>query len=181
MATGPSLTLMDVEYCRGKCPVIIVNDNYRMAPWADVLYASDPAWWDHHQGVPEFPGIKITRDVNGGADAAKRWNLNTIHIDIGKKGWSTDPACVHSGGNGGYQAGNLAVLFGATRIILLGFDMRGETHWFGAHPGPINRRHAYVSWLARFAEIKPAGYEIINCTRETALKRFRQSTIEAEL
>ena len=56
VASGPSLTAEDVDYCRERAAVIVVNDNYKLAPWADVLYAADPEWWDLHQGAPSFQG-----------------------------------------------------------------------------------------------------------------------------
>lgn len=46
VASGESLTRADVNYCRGKARVLAINDNYRIAPWADWLYACDGRWWD---------------------------------------------------------------------------------------------------------------------------------------
>lgn len=181
IATGQSLTLKDVEYIKGKCPVIVVNDSHRIANWADILYASDNTWWDYYKGVPEFKGLKITRDRNGGLEAAKKWDLLPVKLDISKKGFSHDPTYIHSGNNSGYQACNLAMLFGATRLLLLGFDMKGESHWFGDHPKELKRRHIYKTWLRKFNEVKQDGFEIINCTRDTALTCFKQSIITDEI
>ena len=44
------------QYVQGKARVIAVNDAWRLAPWADILYACDGRWWRHHKGVPEFTG-----------------------------------------------------------------------------------------------------------------------------
>ena len=41
IGTGPSLTQADVDLCCSQARVIAVNDAYRMAPLADVLYAAD--------------------------------------------------------------------------------------------------------------------------------------------
>ena len=41
LATGPSLTPDQAEYAKGKARVIAVNDAWRLAPWADILYACD--------------------------------------------------------------------------------------------------------------------------------------------
>ena len=41
LATGPSLTPAQAEYAKGKARVIAVNDAWRLAPWADILYACD--------------------------------------------------------------------------------------------------------------------------------------------
>ena len=58
IATGPSLTAEDVDYCRGKARVIAINDAYTLAPWADALYATDAKWWHWHRGVASFTGAK---------------------------------------------------------------------------------------------------------------------------
>ncbi|HCZ48509.1 MAG TPA: hypothetical protein DCZ11_05850, partial [Gammaproteobacteria bacterium] len=52
-------------------------------------------------------------------------------------GLSASPLRIHQGGNSGYQALNLAVLLGAERVILLGYDMHGG-HWHGRHGGRLN-------------------------------------------
>src|SRR3989304_4298823 len=90
MATGPSLTLMDVEYCRGKCPVIIVNDNYRMGPWAGGLYAPDTAWGDPHPGGPDVPG----RSTGGRTPPNVGTSTQSISISAKRGGQLTPPASI---------------------------------------------------------------------------------------
>ena len=68
IGSGPSLTAEDVDYCRGRAKVIAINNAYQLAPWSDVLYACDGAWWDWHQGAPDFGGIKVSSTKN-----AMRW------------------------------------------------------------------------------------------------------------
>ena len=182
IASGQSLTREDCERCR-ELRVIVVNDAYRLAPWADVLYAADGPWWDHKRGVPEFDGIKVTCTV----EAAKRWGLKHVAVrntqgGLPYRGVSLDPSFLVSGGNSGFQAFNLAVLFGAKRIVLLGYDMRG-THFFGEHPSPLRKTQSFEKWIARFSTV-PAmlkGVEVINCTRETALKCFPMARLEEVL
>jgi len=41
-----------------KIRVIAVNDAYRLAPWADILYACEARWWFWHKGVLGFKGVK---------------------------------------------------------------------------------------------------------------------------
>jgi hypothetical protein len=54
VAGGPSLTPEQVAACHGrtmfgsKVRMIVVNDGYRIAPWADVLYFCDCKWWKWH-------------------------------------------------------------------------------------------------------------------------------------
>ncbi len=84
---------------------------------------------------------------------------------------------------------NLAILFGARRLILLGFDMKagtnGETHFHGPHPPEIRRASDYANWKQYFRQAVPdlarAGVEVINCSRETALTCFPRAELRAVL
>lgn len=160
---------------------MVVNDNYRLAPWADWLYACDGAWWRvyHAAVVAGFSGECWTQDEV----AAKQYGLHWIR---GKSdpGLSRDPAVIHHGANGGYQAINLAYHFGASRIVLLGYDM-GGTHWFGDHPTSLPVKSSYDAFLREFPalarDLKSAGVEVVNCSRSTALEAFPKSTIDKVL
>ncbi len=179
IASGPSLTAEDVDYCRGRASVIVVNDNYRLAPWADVLYAADAAWWDAHQGAQEFLGARVTQD----AASARRWRLHYIASKRGA-GFSSTWDFIHRGDNSGFQALNIAVLAECAPIVLLGFDMkmRGtQRHWFGDHPGALNVRSPYHTFAAAFDEAARRSPElnIINATRETALECFRKRDLRS--
>lgn len=96
---------------------------------------------------------------------------------------------LHTGANSGYQAINLAYLFGAKKIILLGFDMKrgpnGETHHHGNHPGVLNRSLPIHTWLKKFPklafDLKTEGVEVINSTRDTSLECFNKINLEVAL
>jgi hypothetical protein len=170
IGSGPSLHADDVGYLRGRCRVIAVNDNYKLAPFADVLYACDLKWWDWHKGAPGFAGSKWTQD----SDAAHKYCLNYIKAIAGS-GLSLEPGVIHTGQNSGFQAINLAHQFGAGRVLLVGYDMKigsdGKAHWFGEHPDKA--RSVYKHWLRHFDAIARQGViEVINCTRDSALTMF---------
>lgn len=180
LASGPSLNQGDVDYLRHRCHVMAVNDCYRIAPWADALYAADEEWWHLHKGAEGFAGEKWTQS----SAAATRYDLR--HIEgVDRPGLSLDPHRIHFGLNSGFQALNLAVLLGAYRILLLGYDMRlaasGKRHWFGDHPGAMNKDSDYRAFAARFDAILPqldaVGVEVINCTPGTALRCFPQAEL----
>jgi hypothetical protein len=97
IASGPSLTQQDVDHCRSKGKVYAVNNVHTLAPWADVLYACDQAWWDEHKSVPDFPGEKWTID----RIAAKNYGLN--RIDIAHGHWSNTPGKIATGMNSGFK------------------------------------------------------------------------------
>jgi hypothetical protein len=185
IASGPSLTIADVNAIKDQ-KVIALNDNYLLAPWADVLYACDGHWWDWHAERPElraFKGRKITQDI----DSAEKYGLEYIR-SVDADGLSRDPSCIHKGSNSGIQAINLAYHLGARRIVLLGFDMQatgGKTHWHGKHPGEGADYAPWRKWLWRYQlvadDAERMGLEIINATRETALKCFPRKPLSSLL
>ncbi len=180
IASGPSLIADDVAFVRGKAKTIVVNSSYQMALWADCLYAADAHWWRWQKGAPEFAGLKYSLEAN----AAKWPGVNVLQYG-GEMGLSSDPTTLSSGRNSGYQAIGLAVHFGASRIVLLGYDMqrglKGEEHWHGNHPR--HDRSDYPNFLRFFDSIagllKARGVEVINCTRRTALKCFDRQPLDA--
>jgi hypothetical protein len=178
VASGPSLTADDVDYCRNRAAVIVVNDNYKLAPWADVLYAADPEWWDLHQGAASFNGLRVTQD----AGAARRWRLHYIE-SVDRQGFSLEPGRIHRGDNSGFQAVNLAVLANCSPIVLLGFDMKmgAKRHWFGDHPGALNKASPYQLFASAFNEAsqRQPDLEILNATRETALECYPRVELRA--
>lgn len=178
VASGPSLSREDIQYIKGKARVIAINDNYRLADFADILYGCDLKWWNWQEGVQEFTGLKMSQSV----EACKKYDLRYIEGRNGG-GLSTDPAFIHTGSNSGFQAINIAFLKGASKIILIGYDMqktKGESHWFGDHPDKIQSN--YESWLPVFELIKEQGLvEIINCSRETALTAFPRQPLRETL
>lgn len=184
-ATGPSLTAEDIEACKG-VPLIAVNDAYRLAPHADVLYACDGKWWRHHQGVPEFAGLKIGLDAGNRRAMAGLGDVNLLR-HTGTDGLELDPTALRTGKNSGYQAINLAVHLGAVRILLVGYDLQrtgGQSHFFGDHPKPLRSETPFALFVRHFATIvqplKAIGVTVINCSRQTALTCFpRQSLAEA--
>lgn len=110
-----------------------------------------------------------------------------LHWIPGERGCepSFDPGLIRFGGNSGFQAVNIAALMGAKRIVLLGFDMQatgGKRHWFGDHPGVLNKASKYWEWAKAMDAAAPhyakAGIEIVNCSRQTALTAYPRARIE---
>jgi hypothetical protein len=92
---------------------------------ADVLYYADGRWWTWHKDKPEyraFQGLRVTIEGSDGEGAGDDDVLSPAPRRLGVI--SRDPGTLAHGGNGGYQAINLAALAGAERIILLGYDMK---------------------------------------------------------
>lgn len=165
IASGPSLTAAQVDYVRGKAVVIAVNDNYRMAPWADHVYACDRSWWNNHAAtVRETCSGRLWTKSK---EAAEKYALNHVLLP---------------GNNSGFQAIHLANRLGAARIILIGYDMQhtgGKAHWFGNHPAGFRNADGVEKWRNAFNRLNteiPAP--IINCTIDTALTCFPRRNLE---
>lgn len=156
-------------------------------PDAAHLYACDQKWWRVHieQVKAGFRGKRYTqwRDPSEKAYAEEHGIIPLQGAS--NAGLGRDK--LHYGQNSGYQAINLAYLLGATRIILLGYDMQktgGKDHWFGSHPqGLINGNYSdFVHNFTQLAEdLRAEGVEVINCSRETALTQFKRADLCAAL
>ena len=176
IATGSSVTPEQVEYVKGKARIYVINSSYKLAPWADVLYACDEEWWDYYK--PEFSGEKWTLNES----AAQKYGLNLIKYDPSLV-FSTDDGLIATGHNSGFQALNLAYLQGARKIILIGFDYRSSSnHWFGQYPGAMNNSPNMKQWIHHMEKAAPIiaklGVEVINCSPNSALDCFAKMRLK---
>ena len=121
------------------------------------------------------------------ASARDQYKLNWVY-GVDQMGLSKTVDHICTGLNSGYQAISLAVLFGATRILLLGFDFQhtnGKTHWHGDHPKGLGNGGQFPRWIHAMNRLsidaKARGIYIINCSRKTALTCFARATIEEAL
>jgi hypothetical protein len=183
MASGPSLTVDDCERVRrwraddDDRRAIAINTTFRVAPWADVVYACDARWWDVYAA-----------EVGATCPDADRWTAElparerhgVSHIpNFRCPGLYRRPGAINQGVNSGYQAIGLAYQFGAARIILLGYDMQqtgGKSHHHGDHPKGLVQALPYALWLQAFPalakDLAAVGVSVVNATRTTALKAF---------
>lgn len=148
-----------------------------MAPFADAIYAMDRKWWNEY-------GWKIESDAElwtTNPTAAHLYKLNLIPSKSGG-GMSTEAGKITQGGNSGYQAVTLAIHFGASRVILLGYDMQAgiKLHWHKDHGSNLGnpvpaRMKRWREWFAELAKQSPS--EIVNVSRETALTCFPRMSL----
>lgn len=187
-APGPSLTPDVAQMCRGE-RVVAVNNAYRLMPWADVTYACDSQWWEIHR-LNVLSGERWTSHSlspkNDKAMLADRLGLRVIE-GRGDAGFSRDPGHINYASNSGFQAVNLALLWGADPVILVGFDMRpveGKTHFFGRHRPPLRESAQWGTWIGNFNKAAEMLWHprptIINATPGSALRCFpRMALAEA--
>jgi hypothetical protein len=103
-------------------------------------------------------------------------------------GLSTDSRALVTGRNSGFQALNLAVLAGARRILLLGFDGKpaadGKAHWFGDHsrPTPVAAYPLYRQAMSAAENaLAAAGVEVVNCSPGSAIDSFHKAALQEVL
>jgi len=134
--------------------------------WADAMFAMDKDWWTIHgdEVVKTFIGAKFS---NNPVKEAK-------HL-----------AQFEHFGNSGAACISLAIMGGASRIILLGYDCQitnGLKHWHGDHKAGLGNAGMIHKWHKKFAEIAERWPNlVVNATRQTALTCFERVELENEI
>ena len=184
VASGPSAGNVALDRAIGLARFVAINNSWRLAPWADFLFAADYRWWYAAQGCPQFRGAKVTTDRHAGE--TREWNLHRLGMrladdrllmdDIGVVGW---------GGCSGFQAVNMVAQFGCKRILLVGFDatVKNGLHWHGSYPGADNpTKDKTLRWqrcLDNAASMLASlDVEVVNCSMQSALKKYPKIPFE---
>ena len=161
LAPGPSATAESAERVRAEgLPLGAITSAFQLAPWADFIAATDSAWWRRHPEALKLPGSKYTMH-------------NVRHVERVKV-----PGYVAV--NSGVLGLECAKRNGATRVMLLGFDMHG-THYFGPYRNGLTntseaKRRMHLTQYARWRRANP-GIEVINCTPGSALTCFPKASL----
>lgn len=90
------------------------------------------------------------------------------------------PGMVGDGGNSGFHAINLALQWGALKIVLVGFDytLARGVHWHGRHGGRLNNPTEFITrkWRQRLDAAAPTfaerGIEVINASPHSTLTAY---------
>lgn len=133
----------------------------------------------------------------GRTTKASLWTINReaaiehgLHYVEGvrESGLSQSKHRIHCGRNSGYAAIGLAALWGASKVILLGFDMQrtgGASHWHGDHVAPLAQLPSMSRWVDEMvllgSDLRRAGVRVVNASRQTALKCFVRMPLEEAL
>ena len=79
---------------------------------------------------------------------------------------------------------NLAVLWGAKRLVLIGFDagpLYGKDHFFGKHPKELRNESPYASFRRNFdlvaRDLKALGVSVVNTSIDSHLTCFKKATL----
>lgn len=187
VASGPTASKVPLIKAQGKAKFVAINNSWKLAPWADILFACDMSWWKYNNGAPEFKGMKVTIEEKVIRDfpdvkvvKCRKPDDRLVTDEKGTVGW---------GGNSGFHCINLLVQFGCPKILLVGMDMtlNHGIHWHGKHPPHMNNpTPANVARWARSVDaaarvIKPMGIKVINCSDISALQNYPKMSFEEAL
>lgn len=153
--------------------VIAANTTFRIAPWADAMFAMDPKWWKvHYREVCDvFEGERFTTATLGSGFGVTRL---------------MGPFCNYR--NSGAACVSLAAMKGAERIVMLGYDCMKDgdkAHWHGSHPAGMSDAKTVALWPVIFdrlaKDMRRKGVEVVNASRRTALECFGRVALQDEL
>jgi len=141
---------------------------FAWCPWADVLYGQDADFWKAY-----MPKIKES-------------GFTGLLIAPGSYLPGIRQVKFPHGANSGLGVLNLALHFGASRVLLIGYDAQhtgGQKHCHGDHPKGLGNAGSVDKWPTQFRSmfrVLPKA-EIVNCSRVTRLDCFKRGVLEAEL
>lgn len=190
---GPSLTRADVArvfMARARpasVRVIAINDAYRLAPWADILYGCDWPWWVSQLGARAFSGgdrVTMEDPYHTWPAEPARFGLRVLKC-TGAFGFEEAQTAVRHGYSSGAQALQIAAHMGAKRILLLGFDCKAATvdgavrhHWLTSREVKQPPYGKFVMGFEALApELSARGIDVVNCSPDTALTMFRRAPL----
>ena len=199
--TGPSITKSIIKRCNsmramGSVRLFGANLTYREFN-LNVLHACNYQFYDHYYPIDSrisdglFDKWTTRPELNG-----KYKGVNYIE-EVWADGFSVDPSKIHAHHGTSPQLMNIALHYGITKMLLVGFDMRypdkvtdkdyrSPRHYFGEYANnlqhwPRTGAQGELEGLIKEMEtIKPEDYgiEIINCTPDSAMTCFPMGNLE---
>lgn len=162
---GPSVTNDQIETVKKlNAKVVAVNSSWKIAPFCDVIYAADGAWWNAYGSEVNVSAERWTCSEN----AAK-------HHKINRHGRFTSAL------NSGLRAIQFCLNRNAERVLLIGYDcsVKNGVHHYGPHtktgnPTDINCR----KWQKQFESLDLDKSKVINCSAYTELTTFKRGNLE---
>lgn len=180
---------------KGKFKVLAIKENIDLVPWADAIYGCDAAWWRHRLHTPvvrDFKGPKVCWSGNGLGiqDGVLQVNLAPAKQGTGlfySEDLDFGTGRIGGGGNSGFQALNLAINWGARKIVLIGYDMHDlyGKHWYGTNRWPLANNpdsSCFNRWKPAFDRAALAceakGIQVLNASKGSALNCFKKVSLE---
>lgn len=166
--------------------VVGVNDAYRLGPWVDYNIFGDMCWHSRHRRDMRYSTATHVGITNQpGQNQRVKWmrrKIRRLGEKPGELGWFN---------NTGMSGICLAVQLGATRVCLLGFDMKideesGEANWHvneisSPNPGAYPRFMSQGRYLRNELEEKRPDVEVLNCNPDSAMDLWPKVKLEEVL
>ncbi len=170
---GSSLLKENLELIHNE-RVIGINNSFMMGDWVDVCWWGDPRWFDwNEKELAEFGGLKVCCCASlmqrQGVKVVRRGKPMGLELRPDFISWNKS-----SGGSGV----DLAVHLGASKVVLLGFDMHyeektGNNNWHDLHKVKQHSFDPYPRFMESFAHIRKdaqeRGVEMINSTMNSSI------------
>ena len=170
---GPSLKLFNWRLLDDK-QVIAINRSFQKLPHATIVYFSDERFFNWYKdSLLEHGGHLIS--------VAKRIDHDRVHKfkRVGRSGLSLKMGSLCTGNDSGYAAINLAVLFKAKTIYLLGYDMcfsGKRSHWHDGYPTYNEEKRLVEKMLPHYQSLSEfttiLNVDIINLNLESQIQVF---------
>jgi hypothetical protein len=182
---GESIRLQRPQIARLKGRIIAIKEGVLLRPDADVLFLGGEKTPEIAMPlIPLFKGRYMV--VRGKSD--QELPPAVVRVTRAKDHAKLCDIPTHVCGlDSGTSAINLAYHFGATEIVLLGYDMTGGRWFTGEWPHPMPtipeehfRRHM-VPLAALAADAKAKGIRIVNCSPISRVTAFEKQPLEAFL
>ena len=165
IAPGPSASADDAaRVAAAGIPIGAIGNAFQLVESPAFIAATDSAWWRKYPEAKERSGKLFTMHTVSGVERVR------------VPGWTAV--------NSGVLGLQCAKREGATRILLLGFDMHGS-HFFGAYTNGLSnttesKRRQHLRQYATWRRANP-GVEVINCTPGSALQCFPMARLDVYL
>ena len=185
---GPSLETQKEVILKGligKRVIGVNNAGFDFEPVVDILFFGDKDWYVYHrEEIKVYKKLVITCCRN--PNEYPRWVKVIRRMPFGI---SKDPGMICWNLNSGIAALNLAVLLGASKVYLLGFDMqlgpKGQSNY---HPNGIHNPDytLYEKWKTVVRDkvegpLRNMGVEVWNANPGSAMESFPKCSLESAL
>lgn len=187
---GASLEGFPWEVLRGK-PTIACNAAFLLGVGVcPIMVFGDSSFWPKFREALEKYNkeggmvVSLSNSFRNPSNPAPEWVLRVrkVHSGLAKNalGWNC---------NTGASAINLALLLGARRVLLLGFDMKGigkRTHFHNAYTKKM-QPESFIKFKAGMTQVAHdlpkvfPGREVLNLTDDSALDAFPKHSLRAHL
>ena len=195
----------------GKLHVFTINNTYQVYPNTDVHLSCDGPWWRWYWNDPFLRSLAHETGCEMWTwypEFAEEFGINYIYGEEKKSGLSLDPRVVHINHGSGPMIMNLAILYGCSKLVLVGHDMKFAPdykpqqqdpgsiprHYFGEYPKKLQhwpsvkvRQGILDGLIEAYRGIlediinRQISVDVVNCTPDSALDVFRRGELEKEI